>query len=217
VTSLRLANELLLEGAVGELTVDQTEVVKAQAQDLSRLDKLMSDLLDVTRLEAGTSPPRFEILKPFELERGPVAGLTAQAHAKGVELAEYVPESLPAVRADRGQIGRVLTNLISNAIRHTPPGGRIDIKASASDDDVTFRVEDTGAGIPKEYRDRIFERFVQVPGATQGGAGLGLSIAQHIVDAHGGHMAVESEEGRGSKFSFTLPLATVLTGKENEV
>lgn len=215
VTSLLLSTDLLLEGAVGPLGEAQREVVQAQKEDLSRLEKLMRDLLDVTRLEAGSSPPRFELVTPSELVRSPVSGLRAQSANKGIALGVEVPDGLPTVRADRGQIGRVLTNLIANAIRHTPSGGSVSVRATASEDDVSFRVEDTGEGIPKEYRDRIFERFVQVPGATQGGAGLGLSIAQHIVAAHGGTMSVESEVGKGSVFSFTLPLAKA-TGKESQ-
>jgi signal transduction histidine kinase len=112
--------------------------------------------------------------------------------------------SLPPVRADKSQIGRVLTNLVTNAIRHTEPGGRITLRASGGTDQVTFAVEDTGSGIPKDYREHIFERFVQVPGATGGGAGLGLSISRTIVQAHGGEMWVESELGQGSTFSFSL-------------
>ncbi|AIE87233.1 signal transduction histidine kinase [Fimbriimonas ginsengisoli Gsoil 348] len=207
VTSMLLSTDILLEGAVGELTADQKEIVQTQKQDLNRLEKLMRDLLDVTRLEAGSSPPRFEIVTPAELIRSPVLGLKSQAATKGIELVDEAPEGLPPVRADRGQIGRVLTNLIANAIRHTPAGGKVSVSATASQDDVTFRVEDTGEGIPKDFLVRVFERFVQVPGATGGGAGLGLSIAHHIVVAHGGYMAVESEVGKGSTFSFSLPLA----------
>ena len=209
VTSMLLATNLLMDGAVGPLTELQLEVINAQQEDLHRLEKLMRDLLDVTRLEAGSNPPRFEIVRPSELVRSPVAGLRPQAEGKGVTLIDDVSDDLPKVRADRGQIGRVLTNLTANAIRHTPTGGTVTLSAEASADDVTFRVADTGEGIPKAYRDQIFERFVQVPGATQGGAGLGLSIAQHIVDAHGGKIAVESEVGKGSVFTFTLPLASI--------
>jgi PAS domain S-box-containing protein len=217
VTSLILANHLLLEGALGELSASQREVIEAQQQDLNRLEKLMRDLLDVTRLEAGSSPPRLEFVTPVELVHGPLTTLRPQAARKGVNLSVEVPAGLPRVRADRTQVGRVITNLVANAIRHTNPGGEVTVRASASDKDVSFRVEDTGEGIPREYLDRIFERFVQVPGATQGGAGLGLSIAQNIVRAHGGQMSVESEEGRGSVFGFTLPFDAAELGEGQTV
>lgn len=129
----------------------------------------------------------------------------AQAESKGVCLAGDAPADLPAVRADRAQINRVLVNLINNAVRHTPEGGHIAVSARREDDNVAFRVQDTGIGIPQEYLSRIFDRFVQVPGATRGGAGLGLSIARTIVTAHGGAISAESEPGKGSTFTFTLP------------
>ncbi|MBV9849292.1 MAG: HAMP domain-containing protein [Armatimonadetes bacterium] len=205
VTSLLLSVQLLQEGAVGELTPQQWEVVAAQREDLERLERMMRDLLDVTRLESGVVPPRFEIVPPRELTRSAVAGVSAQAQAKGVALREDVPEGLPDVRADRTQMMRVLLNLLGNALRHTPPGGTVTIRSHATQDSVTFTVEDTGVGIPKEYLPQIFDRFVQVPGATRGGAGLGLSIARTIVQAHGGDITAASELGRGSTFTVTLP------------
>lgn len=217
VTSLILANQLLIEGAVGDLTAGQREVVDAQQQDLNRLEKLMRDLLDVTRLEAGSTPPRLEMITPKDLVHGPLTTLKPQAIRKGLTLQVEVPDDLPKIRADRMQLGRVLTNLVANAIRHTNTGGVVTVRASASDKDVSFRVEDTGEGIPKDYLAHIFERFVQVPGATQGGAGLGLSIAQNIVRAHGGQMTVESEEGRGSTFSFNLPIDSAEPGEGQTV
>jgi NtrC-family two-component system sensor histidine kinase KinB len=205
VTSLRLSVDLLREGALGELNELQKQVIDSQRADLDRLDRLMRELLDLTRLEAGSSPPRLEMVHPDDLVLGPVQSLRAEADKKGVSLSAKLCGDCGQVRADRSQIGRVITNLVANAIRHTPQGGTVTVSAIPADNEVTFHVEDTGEGIPADYLKRIFERFVQVPGATQGGAGLGLSIAQHIVRAHGGSMHVESEVGEGSVFSFTLP------------
>jgi signal transduction histidine kinase len=113
------------------------------------------------------------------------------------------------VRAARAQIGRVLVNLLGNAVRHTPACGKVVLRAYQEDSApwVTLEVRDTGAGIRPEYLPRIFERFVQVPGATRGGAGLGLAIAQTIVQTHGAEIRAESKPGNGSTFSFRLPLA----------
>jgi NtrC-family two-component system sensor histidine kinase KinB len=207
VTSLLLSVQLLEEGAVGPLTPEQKEVIAAQKEDLQRLERMMRDLLELTRLEAGVTPPRFEIAPPHELIRGAVQTVASQAEAKGLVLASEVSSGLPEVRADRTQIGRVLVNLLSNAIRHTPAGGCVRVEARSEGNRVAFCVRDTGTGIPREYLPRIFERFVQVPGATRGGAGLGLSIAQTIVRAHGGEIKADSEPGKGSAFTFTLPTA----------
>ena len=204
VTSLLLSAQLLEEGAVGPLSDDQKEVVRAQREDLTRLDALLRDLLDITKLEAGATPPRFEWLAPRDLVDGAVRGVTAQAQAKGVQLRTFSRDDLPLVRADRLQIGRVLSNLLNNAIRHTPEGGTVEVEADKSGDNVVFRVSDTGDGIPTEFLDRIFERFAQVPGATRGGAGLGLPISQTILGSHGGRIHVKSEVRRGSEFWFEL-------------
>lgn len=208
VTSLLLSAQLLEEGAVGPLSGDQLEVVRAQREDLTRLDALLGDLLDVTKLEAGATPPRFEWVSPRELVEAAAQAIAAPANARGVALQTFARNDLPPVRADRAQIGRVLLNLLNNAIRHTPRGGQIHLEAEAKaspNRGVVFRVRDTGSGIPREFLERIFERFAQVPGATRGGAGLGLPISQTIVLAHGGRITVKSEEGQGSTFEFALP------------
>ena len=180
VTSLLLSVQLLQEGAVGELTPDQKEVIAAQRDDLERLERMMRDLLDVTRLEAGVTPPRFEIVPSAELAASALQAVDASANAKGVNLNHEWPDNLPPVRADRNQITRVLVNLLNNAIRHTPAGGSVTVRVHQESNRVVFQVTDTGTGIPADYLPHIFERFVQVPGATRGGAGLGLSIAQTI-------------------------------------
>lgn len=207
VTSLSLSAQLLQEGAGGPLTATQAEIVAAQREDLARLDGLMRDLLDITRLEAGVTPPRLNNVAPHELIEAAASPVASQAVAKGVKLQTEIADGLPLVCADRAQINRVLVNLLNNAIRHTPDGGEIKIMARRDGETVRFQITDTGEGIPDEQLPHIFERFVQVPGATRGGAGLGLSIAQTIVKAHGGEITVQSELEKGSTFVFSLPLA----------
>ncbi|RYG47129.1 sensor histidine kinase [bacterium] len=207
VASLILAVQLLDEGALGELTGDQLEVIGTMREDLDRLEKLMRDLLDVTKLESGSKPPRPHPTPPKDLVDAALAMVKHAAESKDIRLVGEAGGELPPVEADRSQVGRVLINLVNNAIRHTNPGGTITVRAMPEKDHVTFAIEDTGEGIPEDYLKRIFERFVQVPGATQGGAGLGLSIAMNIVKAHGGEMSVDSEVGKGSVFRFTLPIS----------
>ena len=205
VASLQLGAEMLQDGSLGELNATQKQVVDMQLDDLARLTKLMQDLLDVTKLESGSLRTERTSVSVEELVRGTADGLRSQAEAKGIALERVGTDGSGQIQADRGQVGRVLTNLVSNAIRHTPRGGRILVRAMPRPDEVTFSVEDTGEGIPAGYLDTIFDRFVQVPGATQGGAGLGLSIAGNIVRAHGGRIWAESTLGEGSRFCFTIP------------
>jgi NtrC-family two-component system sensor histidine kinase KinB len=208
VTSLLLSVELMQQEAVGALNKSQKEIVAAQREDLERLERMMRDLLELTRLESGVTPPRFELIDPATIISSSADAVRPQAEEKGVELNIESSENLPGFRADAAQIGRVLINLLNNAIRHTPAGGRVTLSAQVSADSgkLLFKVCDTGAGIPEAYKDRIFERFVQVPGATGGGSGLGLSIARNIVKAHQGEISVESSPGEGSMFIVTLPL-----------
>ena len=205
VTSLMLSVQLLEEGAVGELTKEHRELIALQKEDLGRLERMMRDLLDVTRLEAGVTPPRFELVPSDELISGAIKSVSAYADAQKVTLTTSLSENLPPVRADRGQVSRALINFLNNAIRHTPQGGSVTLSAEQErTGSVRFSVEDTGSGIPKEYLAKIFDRFVQVPGATRGGAGLGLAIAKSIIETHGGNISVNSEPGKGSVFSFAL-------------
>jgi signal transduction histidine kinase len=123
------------------------------------------------------------------------------------------------VLADDTRVDHVLSNLLGNALRYTPPGGRVRVSAVAEPEFVRFSVEDTGHGIPRQYLARVFERFFRVPGQSGGsGAGLGLAIAREIVEAHGGTIGVESDEGQGARFTFTLRRADrALTPSAGEV
>ncbi|HEY0379941.1 MAG TPA: ATP-binding protein [Pyrinomonadaceae bacterium] len=206
LTSVQMGVYLLLEGAVGELTVKQQEVLEACRQDCVRLDKLMRDLLDLSRIEAGESRPQIIPVRTRDLVARISGELRPQVEAKGLRLRVDAPPDLPRVMADRAQIERVISNLVVNAVRSTRHG-EIVISAERRDGYVHLSVCDTGVGIPPEYLPHIFDKFVQVPGAQAGGAGLGLAISKSLVEAHGGQISVRSEVGRGATFTFTLPVA----------
>lgn len=206
LTSVQMAVHLMLEGAVGELTDKQREVLEASREDCVRLEKLMRDLLDLSKIESGESRPQLSPVCARDLVGAAAEHLRPQVLAKGLELRVETPADLPAVSADRAQIERVIVNLVTNALRYTKHG-EIKVSAERRDGSVAVSVSDTGQGIPAEYLPHIFDKFVQVPGAATGGAGLGLAISKSIVEAHGGQISVQSESGRGTTFTFTLPVA----------
>jgi two-component system, NtrC family, sensor histidine kinase KinB len=212
LTSLQMAVQLLAEGSAGPLMERQQRLVQMATLDAERLDRLTRDLLDLARLEAGTAVPHRRPVRPLDAIQMAIEPLRPQAEGKGVTLSVQAEPSLPLVSADLEQLSRAVSNLVGNAIQHTPSDGGVTVTAEPSEGGsppsacMRFTVRDTGEGIPPEYLARVFERFVQVPGATAGGAGLGLPIAKKIVEAHGGQIWAESEPGRGAQFHFTMPL-----------
>jgi PAS domain S-box-containing protein len=206
LTSVQMGIHLLIEGGAGTLGEREQEILHICRDDAARLDRLMRELLDLSKIESGDVTPVRTALRPSVVVREAVDSLALQAEAKGLHLVVDAPPDLPTVFADRGQIERVIVNLLSNAMRATPTGGTITMTAAAHGRSVAFSVADTGAGIPRDFLSRIFEPFVQVPSAPAGGAGLGLTISRRIVEAHGGQLTVQSEPGRGSTFTFTIGL-----------
>lgn len=206
LTSVQMGVHLLLEGAIGELADKQREVLEACRQDCERLDKLMQDLLDLSKIEAGESQPKLAPVRAREVVTKSVEELRLQVESKGLDLLVDLPVDLPLVMVDSAQIERVISNLVINAIRYTR-NGEIKVSAERRNSHVAVSVCDSGSGIPSDYLPHIFDKFVQVPGAPTGGAGLGLSISKSIVEAHGGQISVQSEVGRGTTFTFTLPVA----------
>jgi PAS domain S-box-containing protein len=206
LTSVQMGVHLLLERTAGDLTDKQVEVLSACREDCERLDKLMRDLLDLSRIEAGESKPALEPVRTKDLICAANQELRSQVEAKGIAFRVDAPAELPTVMADRSQVERVLHNLVVNAIRYTKQG-EIKISVLPRGNFVAVSVSDTGAGIPHEYLPHIFDKFVQVPGAPTGGAGLGLAISRLIVEGHGGQISAQSEPEKGSTFTFTLPVA----------
>ena len=206
LTSVQMGVHLLLEGAAGELNDKQTEVLSACREDCERLDKLMRDLLDLSRIEAGESQPALERVRTREFISQATEELRPQVEAEGLAFRVLLSVGLPDVLIDPSQIRRVLANLVVNAIRYTSEG-EVRVGAETRGNYIAVSVSDTGTGIPSEYLPHVFDKFVQVPGAATGGAGLGLAISRLIVEAHGGQIGVQSELDHGSTFTFTLPVA----------
>ena len=181
LTAIRLANHLLLSDRIGSLSPKQTEVVMESRDNADRLQKIIENLLDMSRIEAGNTALDLVPTAPHVLVTEASDQVRGAAQERGLNLEVNVPVELPRVRADRARVSHVLLNLLNNAIRYTPAGGKILISAIAADGMVKFTVEDTGQGIPKAYRGRVFERFFRVPGQNGSGVGLGLAIAREIV------------------------------------
>lgn len=167
--------------------------------------RMIGDLLDVARLDAGTLALERAPLRPAELVAEAVEA--ARPLAEGLELTAEVPGDLPAISADHDRVLQVLANLLGNAIKFTPHGGRLAVLAERSDGAVLFHVRDSGPGIPSEQLEHIFDRFWQADRTDRRGAGLGLAIVQGIVEAHGGRVWAQSRPGEGTTFHFTLPIA----------
>jgi two-component system sensor histidine kinase BaeS len=192
---------------VAEPDARTLEILNGEAQSLNHI---VDDLQMLSLAEAGQLKLDFQPVDPVELSRPVAEALLMLARAKGIELAFEFPAGLPRVRADGQRIRQVLRNLVSNAISHTPEGGRVTLGARAEGAQVRFLVADNGEGIPAQDLPLIFERYYRVDKSRHrrtGGTGLGLTIARRLVELHQGTMAVESTLGKGSTFSFTLPVA----------
>jgi signal transduction histidine kinase len=205
LTSLRMAIHLCAGEIVGPLNDKQADMLLAARDDCERLQGIVDDLLDLSRIQSGRLELSWGTASPRELVDTVVSERRGQASAAGVELVGVAGEHLPNVAVDRERVSLVLSNLVENALKYTPGGGSVEVSAVEGERAVRFEVRDTGAGIPPEYHERIFEKFFRMPGATAGGVGLGLYLAREIVEAHGGRIGVESAPGYGSRFWFTVP------------
>jgi signal transduction histidine kinase len=206
ITALRAHLENILDG-VERPDPATLQVMLAQSE---RLGRLVEQLLDLSRLESGDVPLDREPVSLAPIVTQVLSEIEVARADRGVSVESDVPVDLPAVIADRERIHQVLFNLVDNAVRFTPPGGSVAVRAARLNGRCEVRVVDTGTGIPPEHLPRLFERFYRVDPARSredGGTGIGLAIARSVVEAHGGHIRAESEPGAGSTFTFDLPVA----------
>lgn len=206
ISALHAHLENLLDG-VERPEPETLQVMLAQAE---RLGRLVDQLLDLSRLESGDVPLRREGVALAPLVSQVLSEIEVARPHRDVRLEREIPADVPSVFADRERVHQVLFNLLDNAVRFTPAGGSVRVTAERHNGSVDVHVADTGPGIGAEHLPRLFERFYRVDSARSrddGGTGIGLAIARSVVEAHGGRIWADSEPGKGSVFTFELPVA----------
>ena len=209
ISSIKGYAETLLEGAIDDQD-NARDFLNIIYQDSQRLAALIDDLLDLSKIESGKLKMVFLNYPANALIIKCAAVMENQAKAKAITIKLEIPDNLAQIKVDETRFSQVMINLLDNAVKYTPEKGTVNISARPEGNYLQIDISDTGIGIPEQDIPRIFERFYRVDKARSrelGGTGLGLSIVKHIVQAHGGQVWVKSEPGRGSTFSFTIPLA----------
>ncbi len=204
LATLKALVETLREGALEDPQAAH-RFLEPMEGELDRLDRIVGELLDLTRIESGRMPLQMTRAALTEIIGPPVEELRPLAERAGLRLTVHLPPDLPPVLVDVDGMRRVIVNLVHNAIRFTP-SGEVTVRAERTGEEVIISVRDTGIGIAPEDLPRVFERFYKARGSPSGGAGLGLAIARHIVLAHGGRIWAESAPGQGSTFYVALPV-----------
>jgi two-component system phosphate regulon sensor histidine kinase PhoR len=207
LASLKALAETLQEGALDDPPAARRFILRMETE-IDNLTQLVNELLELSRIESGKVPLSFHRIQPCELLKPAFERMALQAERADLKLLLNCQPDLPAVFADPDRITQVLINLVHNAIKFTPSEGEISLNAYQDGEQIIFFVKDSGVGIARKDLGRIFERFYKADRArTSGGTGLGLSISRHMIESHGGYIWAESEEGVGSTFYFSLPIA----------
>lgn len=200
-----------MEGMLDGVLPASPDTYQQIYHEADRLQRLVNDLQELSRVEAGAFKLDCRLLVIAELIQQITAHLRPQFEEKSVTLSLNLPANLPPVLADRDRLSQVLLNLVGNALQYTPPGETVSISTGIENQELLVTISDTGIGIPAEHLPHLFNRFYRVDKSRSragGGSGIGLTIAKHLVEAHGGRIWVSSKgEGQGSTFSFSLPLA----------
>jgi signal transduction histidine kinase len=217
LTSIIGYSEMLSEGLAGSLNTEQIDYVRTIMDKGETLLKLISSILDISQIEAGKVRLRFEAMDPLELVNSSVSSVRPQLSKKGINLEVKAPASLKSVNGDLDRLRQAVVNLLANAVKFTPKGGRVAVtltdimhQSDLNADGYRIIIEDSGVGIPADQFDKIFNSFYQVDSSSTrefGGAGIGLAIVKSFVEGHAGLVRVSSEIGHGSRFTIILPSA----------
>jgi two-component system phosphate regulon sensor histidine kinase PhoR len=206
LAGIKVMVETLRDGAVDDKKAAGDFLTRIDSE-VDRLTQLVSELTELSRVETGKAELKLELLNLNNLVEEVTAQLSPQAERQKLTVVKELAADLPSIRADKARVRQVMVNLLHNAIKFTEPGGRIAVTTQGEGDSVAVAITDTGRGIASEDLPHVFERFYKGDKARGGeGTGMGLAIAKHIVEAHGGYIRVESKESKGSTFSFSLPI-----------
>jgi NtrC-family two-component system sensor histidine kinase KinB len=204
ISSIKMSLQLLENKQIGTLNEEQESLVQSIKDDAGRLLKITGELLNMTQVETGSIQMSVLPSSPKEIVEYAVNANKTAAEDKHIKLEINIAEHIPSVLADKDKTAWVLTNLISNAIRYSYDDSTVKVNVLAEENKVKFEVADTGQGIAPEYIDKVFDRYFRIPGSKKEGTGLGLSISKEFIEAQDGSIAVKSEFGAGSIFSFVL-------------
>jgi two-component system, NtrC family, sensor histidine kinase KinB len=209
LSAMNMSLRLLQDERIGELNDEQLRITNSMKEEVKRLLKLVSELLDLSKIESGGDILKFQNVRAEELIDAAVTPMLMQFEQKNINLNTSIEPNLPGLMLDANKIAWVLINLLNNAVRYSKEGSNIDIKVKKDPGRVIFSVKDYGTGIEPQYLTRIFDKFVQVSSGNMEsrnrGVGLGLAISKEFVNAHGGDIWVKSELGIGSEFFFSIP------------
>lgn len=211
ISSIKMSVQLLENNQIGPLNAEQKDLIDSIKDDTNRLLRITSELLNVTQVESGSIQLNLLPTNTQEMLNYAISANKNAAEQKQIELRTSTQSPAPEVFVDSEKTAWVLTNLISNAIRYSYEHSIINISISSDKDSVKFSIIDSGQGIAPQYLSKIFDRYFRIPGTQKEGTGLGLSISKEFIEAQGGKIEVESEFGKGSKFSMILPLYEAAT------
>ena len=207
ISSIKLSLQLLEKSETGKINEEQKQLIESIKEDSQRLLKITGELLDISQLETGNIHLSIEKSNPYQIVNYAVDAVKVQSEQKQIELIIETENDLPKVKADSEKTGWVLINFLTNAIRYSSENSKIVVKLMQEKDQVVFQVVDSGKGIDKRYKSKIFDKYFQIPGSNKSGTGLGLAISKEFIEAQNGTIGMESELGFGSTFYFKLDIA----------
>lgn len=207
ISSIKMSTQLLEKQQTGAINEEQKQLIDSIKDDSQRLLKITSELLNLSQVETGNIQLNIQKSTPDQILKYALEAVRTQAELKKIQLLTNLEENLPDVKADTEKTSWVLINFLTNAINYSPEQSKITIRIAQNGQSVNFSVSDEGKGIEKRYKDKIFDKYFQVPGSVKTGTGLGLAISKEFIEAQNGTIGVESEIGMGSTFYFNLSVA----------